>query len=85
MRRTCQGAGDFHIRHAQLIQTVLQEIFFGGGEIALGFCLQQAKRVDGLARPDEIDPRLPAFFVHHAHLHHGAHVKRGHEALEGDF
>src|SRR6202041_2871677 len=36
LRRTGQCVRHFHIRHAQFVEAVLQEVFFRGGEVVLG-------------------------------------------------
>ena len=66
--RPGQGVGYFYIGHAQFVETVLQEVFFRGRQIALGFFREQAERVDGLARPQQINPRLIPFFLHQPEL-----------------
>ncbi len=49
----------------------------------LVFSASRLERVDGLARAQQVDARLPSLFLHQAELQHGSHVERSHEALEG--
>jgi hypothetical protein len=81
--RDCVGY--FHVGHAQFVETILQKSLFLGREIAFRFLGNHSERVDGLTRADHVNSGLAALFVHQAHLHHGRHVERSHEAFKTHF
>src|SRR5262249_50759097 len=72
-------------RHSQFKKHVLQQRLLAIGEVAPGLFLQDGKRVDGLARADNVYTRRIALAPDGAHLDQCAHVKRFHDALEGHF
>src|SRR5579863_8655881 len=82
--RTRESVRDLDISHAQLIKAVLEKVLFRRGEIALSFFRNQAERVDGLARADDVHAGLLVLLPHQAQLQHRRHVQRSKKSLEGD-
>src|SRR5580704_9797772 len=85
LRWTGQRVRHFDVSHAKFVEAILQEVLIGAGEVAFSFLGQETECVDGLARSDQINPRLATLLVHQAELEHGRHVKRSHEALKSHF
>src|SRR5512146_1202482 len=69
LRPTADGVGHFHVGHAQLVQAVLDEMLFRGGQIALGLLREQFDGVNGLARANDVHLSAPAFFAQQTELH----------------
>src|SRR5580700_7076735 len=82
LRRARQGVGHFHIGHTHFVEAVLQKVFFGRGQVALGLFRNQRESIDGLPSAKNVNPRLLPLLVHQPHLQHSCHVERRQEALE---
>ena len=54
------GIRNFKECHAQLEESALKQVFFLLREITLGLVFENAKRVDGLARADDVGLRVLA-------------------------
>src|SRR5437870_1816566 len=59
--RASQRVGNFNVSHAQFVECILQEIFFGGGKITLRLLRMQSDGLYILARADHVNVRLAAF------------------------
>src|SRR5258707_9533204 len=69
-----QSVRDLHVCHANFVEGILQEIFFGRSEVALGLFRQQAECIDGLSCANDIEARLATLLVHETELKHRRHV-----------
>ena len=55
-----EGLGDFEEGEAELEEGAVQEVLFGGGEIAAGLVGEDGEHVDGLAGAEDVDLGLLA-------------------------